>query len=43
LGSDLTNQMGVGHLSYYPDVNAPESVAAAAPADYTAGGGRHQC
>jgi hypothetical protein len=21
IGSDLTNQMGVGHLSYYPDVN----------------------
>jgi hypothetical protein len=38
IGSDLTNQMGVGHLSYYPDVNASRIVRGhGGPADYTAG------
>ncbi len=39
IGSDLTNQMGVGHLSYYPDVNASRiRRGRGSPADYTAGG-----
>ena len=39
IGSDLTNQMGVGHLSYYPDVNAGRiGRGRGGPADYTAGG-----
>jgi hypothetical protein len=37
IGSDLTNQMGVGHLSYYPDVNAGRIGRGRGPADYTAG------
>ena len=39
IGSDLTNQMGVGHLSYYPDVN-PGRIGRGrgGPGDYTAGG-----
>ena len=38
IGSDLTNQMGVGHLSYYPDVNAGRiSRGRGGAADYTAG------
>jgi type IV secretion system protein TrbL len=42
IGSDLTNQMGVGHLSYYPDVNASRiSRGPGGPADYTAGGDGH--
>jgi hypothetical protein len=40
IGSDLTNQMGVGHLSYYPDGNArPIGRGRGGPADYTAGDG----
>jgi hypothetical protein len=41
IGSDLTNQMGVGHLSYYPDVNAGRiGRGRGGPADYRAGGDR---
>jgi hypothetical protein len=39
IGSDLTNQMGVGHLSYYPDGNTSRiGRDRGGPADYTAGG-----
>jgi hypothetical protein len=38
IGSDLTNQMGVGHLSYYPDVNASRIHLGAGSAYHTAGG-----
>jgi hypothetical protein len=39
IGSDLTNQMGVGHLSYYPDVGASRiGRGRGGSADYTAGG-----
>jgi hypothetical protein len=40
IGSDLTNQMGVGHLSYYPDIN-PGRIGrgGGGRADYMAGGG----
>jgi type IV secretion system protein TrbL len=37
IGSDLTNQMGVGHLSYYPDGNASR-IGRSGTADHTAGG-----
>jgi hypothetical protein len=37
IGSDLTNQMGVGHLSYYPDVNASRIGRGGGHADYAAG------
>jgi hypothetical protein len=38
LGSDITNQMGVGHLSYYPDVNASRiSRGTGGLADYPGG------
>jgi len=37
VGSDLSNQMGVGHLSYYPDLNGMRR-RIGSPADYTSGG-----
>src|SRR5215217_7262263 len=39
IGSDLTNQMGVGHLSYYPDVNPGRIGRGGGRADHMAGGG----
>jgi hypothetical protein len=37
IGSDLTNQMGVGHLSYYPDLNRMGR-RGGSPVDYASGG-----